>query len=64
MTKHDIENCNDVEKLKKLCLSQHSILFCIGETCTSESKKDISSEYAVDKIRRYLNRQENNLEGL
>lgn len=35
-------------------LSEHSTWFLIGETLVDESKKDITAEQAVDKIRGYM----------
>ena len=54
MNRIDIENCNDIEKLKALCIEQRKQLGVIGEILVDESKWHITSEIAVQKIRDYL----------
>ena len=56
MTRLEIEHCNDMEKLKQICLDQHHKLFLIGEALVSESKLHISAEDAVTRIRDYMSR--------
>lgn len=56
MTKHDKEVLNQLSKEQLIYLIEqfyHS-QFLISETCVEESKQHISSERAVDSIRKYL----------
>jgi len=61
-TKSEIKKCNDVEKLRKICLEQWSQLFVVSEILISESKIHITPEEAVEKIRDYLTTHQHELE--
>ena len=54
MNRIEIEQCNDIDKLKALCIEQRKQLCVIGEILVDESKWHITSEIAVQKIRDYL----------
>ena len=54
MTKSEIKKCDDIEKLRKICLEQWSQLFVVSEILVDESKIHITPEEAVEKIRDYL----------
>lgn len=54
MTRVEIEQCNDIDKLKILCIEQRKQLGIIGEILVDESKWHISSDVAIQKIRDYL----------
>lgn len=54
MTRLEIEDCNNIEILKRLCIEQRKQLSYISEILISESKWNITSEMAIDKIRDYL----------
>ena len=54
MTQYDIESCNDIDKLKQICLAQKRQLNIIGEILVDESKSHITSERAISKIRDYM----------
>mgnify|MGYP001226938356 CR=1 FL=1 len=54
MNRIEIEQCNDIDKLKTLCIEQRKQLGVISEILVDESKWHISSEVAVQKIRDYL----------
>ena len=54
MTKREINNCTDIEKLKKMCLIQRSQLSAISEILIDESKWELTSQQAVANIRNYL----------
>lgn len=54
MTRIDIMNCNDITKLKKLCIEQRKQLSMISEILVDESKWHIEAGEAVRKIRDYL----------
>jgi hypothetical protein len=45
----------NIEKLREELYKVSKALFCIGETCVDVSKQHISEEYALNKIRGYLN---------
>jgi hypothetical protein len=45
----------NVEMLKEKLYVVSKALFCIGEVCVDVSKQHISEEYALNKIRGYLN---------
>ena len=61
MTRFDIEDCNDIDKLKQLCIKQRHQLCVIGETLVSESKRHITAEQAVDRIRTYMTEHQHEL---
>ena len=54
MTRHEIQNCTDIEDLKELCLAQRRQLTIISEILVDESKKHITTKRAIEKIRDYL----------
>lgn len=54
MTRHEIQNCTDIEALKKLCLAQRSQLSVLSAILVDESKWHITAEQAVTQIRDYL----------
>lgn len=62
MTRYDIEHCDDVGKLRKLCLEYRHQLFWISETLVDESKWHISAEDAITKIREYLVENQHNID--
>ncbi len=62
MTRMDIENCNNIDKLKEICLAQRSQLSYIGEILVSESKWEMSPEVAIKKIRGYLTKHQHDVE--
>lgn len=45
----------NVEMLKEALYKVSKALFCIGEVCVDASKQHITEEYALNKIRGYLN---------
>lgn len=54
MTRIEIEECNDIERLKELCINQRKQLGVIGEILVDESKMHITPNAAINKIRNYL----------
>ena len=62
MAKSEIRKCDDIEKLRKICLEQWSQLFVVSEILVSESKIHITPEEAVEKIRDYLTTHQYELE--
>ncbi len=62
MTKSEIKKCDDIEKLRNICLEQWSQLFVVGEILVDESKMHITSEEAVEKIRDYLTKHQYDLD--
>lgn len=54
MTQYDIESCNDINKLKQICLAQKRQLNIIGEILVDESKSNIIPEKAISVIRDYM----------
>ncbi len=62
MNRIDIESCNDIDKLKKLCINQYKQLSYISETLVDESKMHITSKMAVEDIRDYLVKHQWDLE--
>lgn len=54
MNSIEIEECNDIEKLRNLAMLQCHILFMIGEACVDESKWHFTSKEAIKKIRECL----------
>ena len=54
MTRRDIINCTDIEKLKQICLAQRNQLNYVGEVLVDESKWEISAKDAITEIRNYL----------
>lgn len=49
-----LEDCNDIEELRKECLRQRHILFLIGEYLVKESKQEMSCETTIKKIRQIM----------
>ena len=62
MTSIDIEYCNDVKKLKAMCLEYHSQMFRIRDILGEESMWRISPKEAVNRIRDHLKEQNKNLD--
>lgn len=60
MNRLDIEQCNDLDKLKELAIEQYKKLFYISETCVDVSKWHITSDEGIKQIRERL--QRNNIE--
>ena len=54
MTQYDIESCNDINKLKQICLAQKRQLNIIGGILVDESKSNIIPEKAISVIRDYM----------
>lgn len=54
VSRREIKNCNDIETLRKLCLIRGKQLAIISDILVDESKKDITTEYAINQIRDYL----------
>ena len=50
----DIENCNDIEKLREICLYQRSQLSIVSDILVEESKWHITPDVAIKRIRTYL----------
>ena len=57
MDKMDIKNCNNIEALKQLCLSQKSQLDYINETLDVENRWEITAKEAIKRIRGYMDHQ-------
>ena len=49
-----LEDCNDIEELRTECIRQRHILFLIGECLVRESKKEMSCDYTVKRIRQIM----------
>ena len=58
MTRAEIMECADIEKLKALCLEYRKQASVISEILVDESKWHISSHDAINKIREYLVRNQ------
>ena len=54
MNRIEIQECNDIETLRRLCLAQRKQLAVVSEILVTESKWDISPERAIEQIRNYL----------
>lgn len=54
MTRYEIQNCTNIEALKKLCLAQRSQLSVVSAILVDESKWHMTAEQAVTQIRDYL----------
>lgn len=54
MNRLDIEECNDIHKLRDLCIEYYKTLFMISETCIDVSKWHINSDDGIIQIRDYL----------
>lgn len=61
MNRIEIEECNDIDKLKKLSIAQYKLLFYIGEVLVDESKQHLTPEDAIKKIRTYMTENQNYL---
>lgn len=61
MNRFEIENCNDIEALKQLCLAQRSQLNYIGNVLVRESKWEITAKEAIERIRNYMVKHQNDL---
>ena len=64
MNKLDIEECNDICKLRDLCIEYYKTLFIISETCIDVSKWHISSDDGIRQIRNYLINNDHNVSGM
>lgn len=62
MTRLEIEQCNDIDVLKQLCIAQRSQLAYVGEVLIDESKWHIKPDRAIEMIREYLVRHQYELE--
>jgi deoxyhypusine synthase len=62
MSRLEIEECKDIEELKRLCMAQNEQLSVIGEILVSESKWHITSDEAIKKIRDYLVKHQSDVE--
>lgn len=54
MNRLEIEECNDIEALKKLAIAQYKALFFIGETIVENSKWHCDAVDAIKDIKDYL----------
>lgn len=54
MNRIEIEECNDIETLKRLCIRQHSAILRIGETLVDNSKSHLTDERTLVEIRNIL----------
>lgn len=61
MNRLEIENCNDIEALKQLCLAQRSQLNYIGNVLVRESKWEITAKEAIERIRNYMVKHQHDL---
>ena len=61
MSRIEIEQCTDIDKLKALCLEQRKQLNYIGEVLVDVSKWHITPELAIEQIRDYLVKNQYNL---
>ena len=52
----EINNCQDIEKLREMCHFQWENLALISETLVELSKQQISEETALRDIKKYVNR--------
>lgn len=59
-----INQCNDVETLRKYCIIQGSQLAYIGEVLVDESKMHLTSDEAIQMIREYLVEHQNDMEDI
>ena len=59
MNKRDMEECNDIRKLRGACIEQYKTLFKISETCVDVSKWHIHSDDGIQQIRDYLTDNDN-----
>lgn len=62
MNRLEIEECEDIEELKRLCIAQNEQLSVVGAFLVSESKWHITSDTAVRQIRDYLVKHQNDVE--
>ena len=61
MTAIEIEQCNNIEALRALCLNQRKQLAVIGEILVEESKWHYTANEAVKEIRDYLTKHQYDL---
>lgn len=54
MNRIEIEECNDIETLRRLCIRQHSAILRIGETLVDNSKSHLTDERTLVEIRNIL----------
>lgn len=54
MNRIEIEECNDIEALRRLCIRQHSAILRIGETLVDNSKSHLTDERTLVKIKNIL----------
>jgi hypothetical protein len=60
--KYDIENCDNIEELKRLCLEYRKQLSVVSEYLIDVTKFHITTDEAVRKIREYLVENQSKLE--
>lgn len=58
MNRIEIEECDDIETLRRLCIRQHSVILRIGETLVDNSKSHLTDKHTVIKIRDILRLKE------
>jgi hypothetical protein len=59
MNRIEIEECNDIEILRRLCIRQHSAILRIGETLVDNSKSHLTDERTLVEIREILRFSDN-----
>lgn len=59
MNRIEIEECNDIETLRRLCIRQHSAILRIGETLVDNSKSHLTNKRTVVEIRDILRFSDN-----
>ncbi len=59
MNRIEIEECNDIETLRRLCIRQHSAILRIGETLVDNSKSHLTDERTLVEIREILRFSDN-----
>ena len=52
--RYQINECTDIEALRKLCLVQRKQLTYVGEVLVDESKWHCTAKDAIEQIRDYL----------
>ncbi len=59
MNRIEIEECDDIETLRRLCIRQHSAILRIGETLVDNSKSHLTDERTLVEIREILRFSDN-----
>lgn len=54
MNKKTIQDCDDIKKLKKLCIAQYSQLSVVSSYITKYGKGETTAERTCDRIGDYL----------